>query len=67
MQVDLRRRLAALVTIVIFALLVKAIWDKVNLVIWSNVPWWGLILVLVIAYVVIEGAVKRLLGTGSGP
>ncbi|MFN8078830.1 MAG: hypothetical protein U0Q19_04620 [Kineosporiaceae bacterium] len=62
MNTELRRRLTAAVTIVIFVIILKSVWDKVNLVIWTNVPWWGLILLLVIAYFVIEAAVKRLLG-----
>ena len=58
---DLRRRATAVITIVVFALLVRAIWGKVNLVIWSHVPWWVLLLGLVAAYFLIEAVVKRLL------
>jgi hypothetical protein len=66
-RTDLRRRAAVVITIVIFGLLVKVIWDKVSLVIWSNVPWWMLILLLVVAYFVIEAVVKRLLAEPRRP
>lgn len=56
-----------MITIVIFGLLVKVIWDKVSLVIWSNVPWWMLIVLLVVAYFVIEAVVKRLLAEPRRP
>lgn len=65
MKDGFRRRAVSLVSIAIFVFVLTRIWKKVNIIVWSNVPWWGLLLVLVVLYFLIELAVRELFGKRS--
>jgi hypothetical protein len=59
---NLRRRLASLVTAVIFGLILWQLLKRVFVVIWVQTPWWGLIIILVVLFLIIDFAVSRAFG-----
>jgi hypothetical protein len=58
-----RRRLASLVTAVIFGFILWRILDRVFVVIWVRTPWWGLLIMLVVLFLIIDYAVGKAFGT----
>ena len=62
---NLRRRLASLVTAVIFGFILWRILERVFVVIWVRTPWWGLLIMLVVLFLIIDYAVGKAFGTNS--
>ena len=61
MSPAIRRRIASVITTVIMGYILYRILDRIFVVIWVNVPWWGLILLAVLLYLAIEYIVNRIL------
>jgi hypothetical protein len=57
-----RRRLASLVTAIIFGFILWRLLERVFVVIWVRTPWWGLIIMLVVLFLIIDYAVSRAFG-----
>lgn len=60
MSPAIRRRVASVITTVIMGYILYRILDRVFVVIWVNVPWWGLILLAVLLYLAIDFMVNRI-------
>lgn len=50
-----------MITTVIMGYILYRILDRIFVVIWVNVPWWGLILLAVLLYLAIDYMVNRIL------
>lgn len=61
MSTTIKQRLATLITTLIFAYILFRVLDRLLIVIWVQVPWWGLIIGAVVLYLVIDHLVHRLL------
>lgn len=61
MSTTIKQRLAALITTLIFAYILFRVLDRLFIVVWVQMPWWGLILAAVVLYLVIDHLVHRLL------
>ena len=61
MSAPVKQRLATLITTVIFAYILFRVLDRLFVVIWVQMPWWGLIIAAVVLYLVIEHLVQRML------
>ena len=61
MSAPVKQRLASLITTVIFAYILFRVLDRLFVVIWVQMPWWGLIIAAVVLYLVIEHLVQRML------
>lgn len=61
MSATVKQRLATLITTVIFAYILFRVLDRLFVVIWVQMPWWGLIIVGLVLYLVIEHLVQRVL------
>lgn len=61
MSTTIKQRLATLITTVIFAYILFRVLDRLLIVIWVQVPWWGLMIAAIILYLVIDHLVHRLL------
>ena len=60
---NLRRRLASLVTAIIFGFILWRLLERVFVVIWVRTPWWGLLIMLAVLYLIIDYAVSKAFGT----
>jgi hypothetical protein len=58
-----RRRAASLVTAIIFGLILWQVLKRVFVVIWVQTEWWGLLIMLVVLFLLIDYAVGRAFGT----
>lgn len=56
-----KQRLATLITTLIFAYILYRLLDRLLVVVWVQMPWWGLLIVIVMLYLVIDHLVQRLL------
>lgn len=61
MSTTIKQRLATLLTTLIFAYILFRVLDRLFIVIWVQVPWWGLIIAAIVLYLVIDHLVHRLL------
>lgn len=61
MSATARQRLATSITTVIFAYILYRVLDRLFVVIWVQMPWWGLILAAIALYLLIDHLVQRLL------
>jgi hypothetical protein len=59
---NLRRRLASLATAIIFGFILWQILKRVFVVIWVQTPWWGLIIMLLGLFLIIDYAVSKAFG-----
>ncbi|RIH83071.1 hypothetical protein Mterra_02422 [Calidithermus terrae] len=57
-----RRFLASLVTTLIFGFILYKVLERLFVVVWVQMPWWGLILLLVVLFLLIDHMVSRLFG-----
>lgn len=57
-----RSRLRNLLTLAIFAFVLWQVWQKVHIVFWVHIPWWGLILLVLGTVVVVDLLLDWLLG-----
>jgi len=58
---DFRRKLAALITTVIFGYLLYRVFERMIFVVWVQVPWWGLIILAVLLFFAIDYLVNRII------
>jgi hypothetical protein len=56
-----RQRLATVITTVIVAYIFYRVLDRLFIVIWVQVPWWGLILLAIALYLVIDYLVHKII------
>ena len=54
-----RGRLASIATAIIMAYIFYRVLERLYFVIWVQVPWWGLILLALVLYLVIDHLVRR--------
>jgi hypothetical protein len=60
---QIRQKLAALVTTLIFGLILYKVLERTFVLIWVNTPWWGLLIMMVVLFLLIDYMVGRLFGT----
>jgi hypothetical protein len=56
-----RQRLASIVVALIMAFILFRVLDRLFLVVWVQMPWWGLLLAVVVLYLVIDHLVHRVI------
>ncbi|MCB0064140.1 MAG: hypothetical protein KDE19_18585 [Caldilineaceae bacterium] len=56
-----RQRLASLVVALIMAYIFLRILDRLFVVIWVQMPWWGLLLTAFVLYLVIDHLVRKVI------
>lgn len=61
MPATFKQRLATILTTLIFAYILYRVLDRLLVVIWVQMPWWGLLLALLVLYLLIDHLVHRLL------
>lgn len=59
----LRQRLAALVTTILFTLILWKVLERTFVIVWAQTPWWGLLILLVVLYYLISLSINRLFGS----
>ena len=59
MSQQMRGRLASIVTTIILAYIFYRVLVRLFVVIWVQVPWWGLIVLALVLYLVIDHLVRR--------
>lgn len=57
----MKRRLSTFITTLIIAFILWQIWQKLHIVVFINVPWWGAILLVIALFIVLDLIVDRLL------
>lgn len=60
MSAMVKQRLATILTTLIFAYILYRVLDRLLIVIWVQMPWWGLLLALFVLYLLIDHLVHRL-------
>lgn len=61
MSATVKQRLATILTTLIFAYILYRVLDRLLIVIWVQMPWWGLRIALLVLYVLLDHLVHRLL------
>jgi hypothetical protein len=61
MSPALKRRAASLITTLIMGYIVYRVLDRLFVVIWVQVPWWGFILMIVLLFLAIDYMVNRVI------
>jgi hypothetical protein len=61
MSPQFRRKLASIITTLIMGYILYRVIDRLFIVMWVQVPWWGLILLLVLLFFAIDYMVNRIL------
>lgn len=61
MSATFKQRLATILTTLIFAYILYRVLDRLLVVIWVQMPWWGLLIALFVLYLLIDHLVHRLL------
>jgi hypothetical protein len=56
-----RQRLASIIVALIMAYLLLRVLDRLFLVVWVQMPWWGLILAAFVLYLIIDHLVRRVI------
>ena len=56
----MKRRLSSLISAVIFLGIVWVVLDKLHIVILVQTPWWGLLLMGVVLFLIIDFAISRI-------
>jgi uncharacterized membrane protein len=59
---NLQRSLASLVTTIIFGFILFKVLERTFVVIWVQMPWWGLLLMAVVLFLLIDYMVWRTFG-----
>jgi uncharacterized membrane protein len=62
---NLRRSLASLVTTIIFGFILFKVLERTIVVIWVQMPWWGLLLMAVVLFLLIDFMVSRTFGVND--
>ena len=60
MSATVKQRLATILTTLIFAYILYRVLDRLLIVIWVQMPWWGLLIALFVLYLLIDHWVHRL-------
>lgn len=60
MSATVKQRLATILTTLIFVYILYRVLDRLLIVIWVQLPWWGLLLALLVLYLLIDHLVHRL-------
>ncbi len=56
-----RQRLASIVVALIMVYILLRVLDRLFLVVWVQMPWWGLILAVLVLYLIIDHLVRRVI------
>ena len=56
-----RQRLASIVVALILAYIFFRVLDRLLIVVWVQLPWWGLILAAVVLYLLIDHLVRKVI------
>ncbi|MCS7067957.1 MAG: hypothetical protein N2Z75_03260 [Meiothermus sp.] len=62
MSQKIRRKLAAIVTTVVFGFILFKLLERTFVLIWVNTPWWGALLMLVVLFLLIDYLISRAFG-----
>ncbi|MEZ4865353.1 MAG: hypothetical protein R3C14_28855 [Caldilineaceae bacterium] len=60
MTATMKQRVAGLVTALIMAYILFRVLDRLLIVVWVHVPWWGLIVAALVLYLIIDHLVQRI-------
>jgi uncharacterized membrane protein len=61
MSTGIRKRIASLISAIIFGLIVLWVLDRLHIVIWVSTPWWGLLLMGLALFLIIDYVVNRVI------
>ena len=61
MSPAIKRRVASVITTVIMGYILYRLLDRIFIVVWVNVPWWGLILLAAVLFLAIDYMVNRII------
>lgn len=56
-----RQRIAGIITTVICALILWRILDRMLVLMWVRVPWWGFIIMIALLFMVVDHVVSKVL------
>lgn len=56
-----RRRLRSFASVAAILIVLWLIWSRLHIVLWVQIPWWGLLIVGVVLFLVIEYVIERVL------
>jgi uncharacterized membrane protein (DUF4010 family) len=57
-----KKQLRGAVTFLIIAFVLWQFWQKVHFNFWVQIPWWGVLLFIVLIVVILERLVERVMG-----
>ncbi len=57
-----KRQLRGVVTLLVIGFVLWQFWQKVHFNFWVQIPWWGVLLLLVFIIVVLERLIERVMG-----
>lgn len=60
MGATVRRKVAAIISTLIFAYIFFEVLDRMHIVLWVQIPWWGLILVGLLVFLAVDYLVSRI-------
>ncbi|MEZ4661232.1 MAG: hypothetical protein R2911_27095 [Caldilineaceae bacterium] len=60
MSTAFKQRLASVVTTVIFGYILFRVLDRLFIVVWVHMPWWGLIIAAIALYLAIDHFVNKI-------
>jgi len=58
----IRQKLAAIVTTVVFGLILWKLLQRTFVLIWVNTPWWGALIMLIVLFLLIDYTISRAFG-----
>ncbi|MCS6886584.1 hypothetical protein [Chloroflexus sp.] len=56
------RQLRSLISTLIIVFVFWLIWSRLHIVIWVQMPWWGLLLLAIALYLVIDYGIDQMFG-----
>ncbi len=62
---NLRRRVASLITTLITGFVLYKVLERLVFVVWIQVPWWGLVILGILLFLVVDFMVNRALGVSK--
>jgi uncharacterized membrane protein len=65
MSPALRRRVASIITTLIMGFILYKVLERMVFVVWVQVPWWGLIILGILLFLVVDYMVNRTLGVSK--
>jgi hypothetical protein len=55
-----RRRLRSFASVAAILIVLWLIWSRLHIVLWVQIPWWGLLIVGVVLFLAVEYVIERI-------